>query len=45
MGLSSMLASRGEGIISWNGDDNFVVEDKTSGNQEVNYYPPELMLI
>ena len=36
MGLSSMLASRGEGIILWNGDDNFVVEDKTSGNQEVN---------
>lgn len=30
-----MLAVRGEGILSWIGNDNFVVEDKTSGNHEV----------
>lgn len=35
VGLGSMLAVRGEGILSWIGDDNFVVEDKTAGNQEV----------
>ncbi|KAJ1384454.1 hypothetical protein SESBI_42521 [Sesbania bispinosa] len=37
VGLGSMLAVRGEGILSWIGDDNFVVEDKTSANQEVVY--------
>ncbi|KAI4322726.1 hypothetical protein L6164_022393 [Bauhinia variegata] len=33
-GLSSMLAVRGEGILSWIGEDNFIVEDKTSGTRE-----------
>nr|KYP58787.1 hypothetical protein KK1_014209 [Cajanus cajan] len=37
VGLSSMLGVRGEGIVSWVGDDNFVVEDKTSGNQETSF--------
>ncbi|KAJ1418239.1 hypothetical protein SESBI_15982 [Sesbania bispinosa] len=37
VGLGSMLAVRGEGILSWIGDDNFVVEDKTSVNQEAVY--------
>ncbi|KAK7405012.1 hypothetical protein VNO78_06143 [Psophocarpus tetragonolobus] len=37
VGLGSMLAVRGEGIVSWVGDDNFVVEDKTSGNQEASF--------
>lgn len=40
MGLSSMLVVRGEGIVSWAGDDNFVVEDKTNGNLEVIYSLP-----
>lgn len=35
VGLSSILSVRGEGIVSWDGDDNFVVQDKTIGNQEV----------
>ena len=30
-----MLAVRGEGIFSWIGDDNFVVDDKSSGTHEV----------
>jgi hypothetical protein len=37
VGLGSILAVRGEGILSWDGYDNFVVQDKTSGNQEVIY--------
>lgn len=35
-----MLSVRGEGILSWVGDDNFVVEDKTTAFQEVP--PPQL---
>lgn len=35
VGLSSILEVRGEGIVSWVGDDNFVVQDKTSAYQEV----------
>ncbi|KAI4333909.1 hypothetical protein L6164_018661 [Bauhinia variegata] len=34
-GLGSMLAVRGESILSWIGEDNFIVEDKTSGTHEV----------
>ncbi|WVZ02939.1 hypothetical protein V8G54_023745 [Vigna mungo] len=45
VGLSSMLASRGEGIISWNGDDNFFVEDKTSGNQEASFLSLNLLAL
>ncbi|KAL2328160.1 hypothetical protein Fmac_021587 [Flemingia macrophylla] len=37
VGLSSMLVARGEGIVSWVGDDNFVVEDKTSGSRETSF--------
>ncbi|KAG5020853.1 hypothetical protein JHK87_016708 [Glycine soja] len=37
VGLSSMLVVRGEGIVSWAGDDNFVVEDKTNGNLEASF--------
>ena len=37
VGLSSILEVRGEGIVSWVGDDNFVVHDKTSAYQEVIY--------
>ncbi|KAK7265103.1 hypothetical protein RJT34_32719 [Clitoria ternatea] len=36
-GLCSMLVVRGEGIVSWVGDDNFVVEDRTSGNPEASF--------
>ncbi|KAI9086653.1 hypothetical protein K1719_031247 [Acacia pycnantha] len=36
-GVSAMLAVRGEGILSWVGDDNFVVEDKTSGTHEASF--------
>jgi len=35
VGLSSILEVRGEGIVSWVGDDNFVVHDKNSADQEV----------
>ena len=45
VGLGSMLAVRGEGILSWVGDDNFVVEEKTGGNQEVIYSLSELVLM
>ncbi|CAI8617396.1 unnamed protein product [Vicia faba] len=34
VGLSSILSVRGDGIVSWDGDDNFVVQDKTIANQE-----------
>ncbi|KAG4967803.1 hypothetical protein HKD37_12G033900 [Glycine soja] len=37
VGLSSMLVVRGEGIVSWVGDDNFVVDDKTTGNPEASF--------
>lgn len=37
-GMGSMLSVRGEGILSWVGDDNFVVEDKTTAFQEVTYF-------
>jgi hypothetical protein len=40
VGLGSILAVRGEGILSWDGYDNFVVQDKTSANQEVIYLLP-----
>ena len=30
-----MLAVRGEGILSWTGNDNFVVEDRTTATPEV----------
>ncbi|KAK9221585.1 hypothetical protein WN944_010012 [Citrus x changshan-huyou] len=33
-GMGPMLSVRGEGILSWVGDDNFVVEDKTTAFQE-----------
>lgn len=32
-----MLSVRGEGILSWAGDDNFVVEDETVATHEVVY--------
>ncbi|KAJ1378532.1 hypothetical protein SESBI_47742 [Sesbania bispinosa] len=35
--LGSMLAVRGEGILSGIVGDNFVIEDKTSANQEIVY--------
>lgn len=34
-GLQSMLSVRGESILSWIGDDNFIVEDETAANPEV----------
>ncbi|XP_027346896.1 uncharacterized protein LOC113858433 [Abrus precatorius] len=37
VGLRSMLVVRGEDIVSWTGDDNFVVEDKTGENQEASF--------
>ena len=37
-GLGPMLSVRGEGILSWIGDDNFVVEDKTAATHEVVYF-------
>lgn len=34
-GLGPMLSVRGEGVLSWIGSDNFVVEDKTAATHEV----------
>ncbi|KAI9176729.1 hypothetical protein LWI28_006447 [Acer negundo] len=36
-GVGSMLSIRGERILSWAGDDNFVVEDKTTAMQEASF--------
>ncbi|KDO49568.1 hypothetical protein CISIN_1g012781mg [Citrus sinensis] len=36
-GMGPMLSVRGEGILSWVGDDNFVVEDKTTAFQEASF--------
>lgn len=36
-GLGPMLSVRGEGILSWIGDDNFVVEDKTAATHEASF--------
>lgn len=38
VGFGSMLAVRGEGMLSWVGDDNFVVEDKATANHEVIFF-------
>ncbi|KAK9284374.1 hypothetical protein L1049_023545 [Liquidambar formosana] len=37
-GLSSMLSVRGEGILSWIRDDNFIVEDKTTTSHEAPFF-------
>ncbi|XP_057750818.1 protein ECERIFERUM 16 isoform X1 [Arachis stenosperma] len=37
VGLGSMLAVRGEGFVSWIGDDNFVVEEKPGAYQEASF--------
>ncbi|XP_062027630.1 protein ECERIFERUM 16 [Rosa rugosa] len=36
-GIGSMLSARGDSILSWIGDDNFVVDDKTAPNHEVSF--------
>ncbi|KAK2665809.1 hypothetical protein Ddye_004383 [Dipteronia dyeriana] len=36
-GVGSMLSVRGELILSWAGDDNFVVEDKTTAMPETSF--------
>ena len=33
--VGSMLSVKGEGILAWSGDDNFIVEDKTTMHHEV----------
>ncbi|XVE49984.1 hypothetical protein DITRI_Ditri01bG0125700 [Diplodiscus trichospermus] len=35
--VGSMLAVRGEGILSWTGNDNFVVEDRTTVTPEASF--------
>ncbi|OMP07437.1 hypothetical protein COLO4_07343 [Corchorus olitorius] len=35
--VGSMLSVRGEGILSWIGNDNFVVEDRTSATPEASF--------
>ncbi|XP_065875364.1 protein ECERIFERUM 16 [Euphorbia lathyris] len=37
IGVGPILSVRGEGILSWIGDDNFVVEDETTGNPEAQF--------
>lgn len=34
-GFGSLLSVRGQGILSWTGDDNFVVEDRATASHEV----------
>ncbi|KAF5481369.1 hypothetical protein F2P56_002026 [Juglans regia] len=36
-GLGAMLSVRGEGILSWIGDNNFVVEDETVATHEASF--------
>ncbi|XP_041004795.1 uncharacterized protein LOC121249975 [Juglans microcarpa x Juglans regia] len=36
-GLGAMLSVRGEGILSWVGDNNFVVEDETVATHEASF--------
>ncbi|KAK4577674.1 hypothetical protein RGQ29_027976 [Quercus rubra] len=36
-GLGPMLSVRGEGILLWIGNDNFVVEDKTAATHEASF--------
>ncbi|KDP24072.1 hypothetical protein JCGZ_25729 [Jatropha curcas] len=38
LGVRSMLSVRGEGILSWTGDDNFVVEDETTAIPEASFF-------
>lgn len=33
--FGSMLSVKGEGILAWAGDDNFIVEDKLTAQPEV----------
>ncbi|XP_039018291.1 uncharacterized protein LOC120149624 [Hibiscus syriacus] len=35
--VGSMLAVRGEGILSWTGNDNFLVDDGTNANPEASF--------
>ncbi|XAR49579.1 hypothetical protein NMG60_11032829 [Bertholletia excelsa] len=35
--FGSMLSERGQGILSWAADDNFVVDDRTTSNQEASF--------
>ena len=39
-GLGPMLSVRGEGVLLWIGNDNFVVEDKTAATHEVVFFSP-----
>ncbi|XP_039018089.1 uncharacterized protein LOC120149347 [Hibiscus syriacus] len=36
--VGSMLAVRGEGLLSWTGNDNFVVDDTTTANPEALFF-------
>ncbi|KAJ0111897.1 hypothetical protein Patl1_02343 [Pistacia atlantica] len=36
-GVGSMLSVRGEGILSWLGEDNFIVDNKTTSVQEASF--------
>ncbi|PON97843.1 phosphorelay protein [Trema orientale] len=35
--VGSMLSVKGEGILAWSGDDNFLVEDKTTSYHEASF--------
>ncbi|XP_015574021.1 protein ECERIFERUM 16 isoform X2 [Ricinus communis] len=37
LGVGPMLSVRGEGILSWTGDDNFVVEDESAVSPEAHF--------
>ncbi|KAK6919126.1 hypothetical protein RJ641_017548 [Dillenia turbinata] len=37
LGVGSMLAVKGKNILSWTGDDNFIVEDKATTSHEASF--------
>ncbi|GAV75953.1 hypothetical protein CFOL_v3_19429 [Cephalotus follicularis] len=37
-GIGSLLSVRGEGILSWIADDNFIVEDRTTASHEASFF-------
>ncbi|KAL7000482.1 hypothetical protein U1Q18_001634 [Sarracenia purpurea var. burkii] len=44
-GVGSLLSVRGQSILSWTGDDNFVVEDRATGSQEASFLSLNLHLL
>ncbi|CAL5406606.1 unnamed protein product [Camellia sinensis] len=45
MGVGSLLSVRGQGILSWTRDDNFVVEDRATTSHEASFLSLNLHLL